>query len=86
MKLLVKLHQEHSSMSLKTTGRDLYVIGYIGVLMRFQMLDIEETSVKLPMVTLTPSATQSRTTVSFTTSGRDLEDRWSLNKLPDIGS
>ena len=39
---------------------------------------------KLPkniMSTLTPSPVQSRTSMSFKTPGRDLEDRWILMKL-----
>ena len=46
-------------------------------------------SVMLPwdiMNILTPSPTASRTSKSSTTPGRDLEDRWSLDKIPDVGS
>ena len=46
-------------------------------------------SVKLPwdiLGTLTPSLASSITSLSSKTPGRDLEDRWSLDKLPDVGS
>ena len=46
-------------------------------------------SVNLPwdiLVTLTPSLASSRTSLSSKTPGRDLEDLWSLYKLPDVGS
>ena len=36
--------------------------------------------------TLTPSLAPSRTSLSFMIPGRDLEDTWSLDKLPDVGS
>ena len=36
------------------------------------------------MIILTPSP--SRTSMSSKTPGRDLEDRWSLDEVPDIGS
>ena len=38
------------------------------------------------MSSLIPSPTPSRTSLSSKTQGRDLEDRWSLDKLPDVGS
>ena len=44
---------------------------------------------KLPRVimdTLTPSPNPSRTSMSYKTPGRDLEDRWSLDEVPDVGS
>ena len=46
-------------------------------------------SVKLLMditSTLTPSQAPSRTSISSKTPGRDLEDRWSLDEVPDVGS
>ena len=46
-------------------------------------------SVKLPrdiMSTLTRSPDPSRTSTSSKTSGRDLEDSWSLGEVPDVGS
>ena len=46
-------------------------------------------SEKLPrdiMIILTPSPAQSRTALSSKTSGRDLEDRWILDEVPDVGS
>ena len=46
-------------------------------------------SVKLPrniMSTLTPLPAPSGTLLSSKTPRRDLEDRWSLDKLPDVGS
>ena len=48
-----------------------------------------ELSGKLPidiMITLTPSPAASRTSMSTKTPGRDLEDRWSLDEVPDLGS
>ena len=38
------------------------------------------------MSTLTPSPAPSRTTTSSKTQGRDLEDRKSLDEVPDVGS
>ena len=38
------------------------------------------------MSTLTPSPAQSGTSMSSKTSGRDLEDRWSLDEVFDGGS
>ena len=38
------------------------------------------------MSTLTSSQPPSRTSMSSKTPGRDLEDRWSLDKVPDVGS
>ena len=38
------------------------------------------------MITLTPSPNPSTTSMSFKTPGGDLEDRWSLDKLPDVES
>ena len=35
---------------------------------------------------LIPSPAPSRTSLSSKTSGRDLEDRWSLDEVPDVGS
>ena len=46
-------------------------------------------SVKLPMdimSTLTSSPVPSRTSMSSKTPGRDLEDRWSLDEVPDVRS
>ena len=46
-------------------------------------------SVMLPrdiMSTLTPSPALSSTFMSSKTPGRDLEDRWSLDEVPDVGS
>ena len=46
-------------------------------------------SIKLPMdimSTLTSSPAPSRTSTSSKTPGRDLEDRWSLDEVPDVGS
>ena len=46
-------------------------------------------SVKLPwgfLSTLTPTPAPSGTFLSFKTPGRDMEDRWSLDKLSDVGS
>ena len=46
-------------------------------------------SVKLSwdiLSTMTPSPAPSRTSLSSKTPGSDLEDRWSLEKLPDVGS
>ena len=46
-------------------------------------------SVKLPMdimSTLTSSPAPSRTSMSSKTPGRDLEDMWSLEEVPDVGS
>ena len=45
-------------------------------------------SVKLPMgimSTLTSSPTPSRTSKSSKNPGSDMEDRWSLDGLPDVG-
>ena len=36
--------------------------------------------------TLTLSPVASRTSMSSKTPGRDLEDRWSLDEVPDVGS
>ena len=38
------------------------------------------------MSILTPSTALSRTALSSKTSGRDLEDRWILDEVPDVGS
>ena len=46
-------------------------------------------SVKLPMDIMSPltaSPAPSRTSKSSKTPGRDLEDRWSLDEVPDVGS
>ena len=46
-------------------------------------------SVKLPwdiLSTLTPPLSPSITSLSSKTPGRDLEDRWILDKVPDVGS
>ena len=46
-------------------------------------------SVKLSwdiMITLTPSPAPSRISLSSKTPGRDLEDWWSLDEVPDVGS
>ena len=46
-------------------------------------------SVKLPwdiLSTMTPSPAPSRTSTSSKTPGRDFEDRWSLDEVPDVGS
>ena len=46
-------------------------------------------TVKLPkgiFSSLTPSPAPSRTPLSTKTPGKDLEDRWSLDKLPYVGS
>ena len=46
-------------------------------------------SVKLPMdimITLTPSPAPSRPSMSSKTPGRDLEDRWRLDEVFDVGS
>ena len=46
-------------------------------------------SEKLPMdvlSALTPSQAPSRTSTFSKTPGRDLEDRWSLDEVPDVGS
>ena len=46
-------------------------------------------SVKLPrdiLTSLTLSLAPSKTFLSFKTPGRDLDDRWSLDMLPDVGS
>ena len=46
-------------------------------------------SVKLPidgMSVLTKSPAPSRTFMPSKTSGRDLEDMWSLDELPEVGS
>ena len=59
------------------------------VLTSFLMLDLDETFRKLPcdfLGTLTPSLGSLRTSRSSKTPGRDLEDRWSLDKLSDVGS
>ena len=36
--------------------------------------------------TVTPSSALSRTSLSSKTPVRDLEDRWSLDEVPDVGS
>ena len=44
---------------------------------------------KLPrdiMSTQMPSPAPSRTSLSSKTPGRDFEDRWSLDEVPDVGS
>ena len=44
---------------------------------------------KLPMDImniLTPSLAPSRTSMSSMTPGRNLDDRWSLDEVPDVGS
>ena len=46
-------------------------------------------SIKFPMdfmITLTPSPAPSRTSTSSKTPGRYLEDRWSPDEDPDVGS
>ena len=46
-------------------------------------------SVKLPwdiLSTQTPPPSPSRTSLSSKTTGRDLDDRWSLDELHDVGS
>ena len=43
---------------------------------------------KFPMdilITMTPSLAPSRTSTSSKTPGRDLEDRWSLDEVLDVG-
>ena len=60
-------------------------------LVRFLMLDLD--LMKLtgkPMMdnmsTLTQSPAPSRTSMSSKTPGRDLEDKWNLDEVPDVGS
>ena len=60
-------------------------------LVRFLMLDLDLMKLSgKPMMdnmsTLTQSPAPSRTSMSSKTSGRDLEDRWRLDVVPDLGS
>ena len=51
------------------------------------MLDLDKTFRKASLKnSLTPSTAKSRTFLSSKTPGRDLEDRWSLDELPFVGS
>ena len=55
----------------------------------FRKADVMKLSEKLPrdiMTILIPFPAPSRTSLSFKTSGRDLEDRWCLDEVPDVGS
>ena len=53
----------------------------------FLMMYLDETFRKASLgYDMTPSPAASGTSLSSKTSGRDLEDRWSLDKLPDVGS
>ena len=58
-----------------------------GVFTRFLMLDLDETFSKASngyYDTLMTSPDPFRTSISSKTLGRDLEDRWSLDKIPDV--
>ena len=55
----------------------------------FLILDLDETFIKTSLgyiKFLDTSPAPSRTSLSSKTPGSDLEDRWSLDKLPDVGS
>ena len=59
-------------------------------MIRFQIFDdwiFIKLSVKLLMDTMsTLTLAPPRTSTSFKTPGRDLEDRWSLDEVTDVGS
>ena len=59
------------------------------VLTSFLTLKLDETFSKVSLDifgTLTPSLASSRTSLSSKTPVRDLEDRWSLDNFPFVGS